>query len=91
MPRRRTARQDRVLAHRIEGGGRLVEHQDGRLADQRPGDLDALALAAVEVAAALLDRRPRSCPGMALDRRRQAGIVDRGEQARDGRRCRPTG
>ena len=56
MPRRRTCRQDLALAHRIERAGGLVEHQDGRFADQRARDLDALALAAVEVAAALLDR-----------------------------------
>ena len=34
------------LALRVEGGGRFVEQQQGRVAQQRAGDGDALALAA---------------------------------------------
>ena len=45
------------LGGRIERAGRLVQHHDRRLADQGAGDLQALALAAAEVAAAFLDAR----------------------------------
>ena len=80
MPRRRTAVENLVLALGIQGGGRLVEHQNGRLADQRPRDLDALALAAVEIAAALLDHA-LEIAGQCLDDGRQSCIVDRGDEA----------
>jgi hypothetical protein len=40
---------DDLRLHRhVEGRGRLVEHQKTRLRDERPGDRDALALAAGE-------------------------------------------
>ncbi len=50
---RRKRLLDRRLDLRIEGGGRLVEHQDGRVLQDHPGDGDALALAARELDAAL--------------------------------------
>ena len=52
---------ERLLDHRlvlgIDGRQRLVEHQDRRVAQQRAGDGDALALAARELDALLADRR----------------------------------
>ena len=51
---------ERLLDHRlvlgIDGRQRLVEHQDRRVAQQRAGDGDALALAARELDALLADR-----------------------------------
>ena len=46
---------DDGLALGVEGAGRLVEDQQPRPRHQRAGDRDALALAAREVGAALLD------------------------------------
>ena len=48
---------DVQLGRRIERAGRLVQHHHRRLADQRARDLEPLALAAAEVAAAFLDQR----------------------------------
>ena len=48
----------RRLGHRVEGGRRLVEEEDGRVLEQRPRDADALALAAGERGAVLGDVRP---------------------------------
>src|SRR5690606_14483973 len=48
---------DVLLSGRVEGARGLVEDQDGRLSDERARDLEALALAAAEVAAALLHAR----------------------------------
>ncbi len=48
---------DHGLALRIDGGQRLVEDQDRRVAQERAGDGDALALAAGEPHAALADDR----------------------------------
>ncbi len=52
---------DRLLDARlrldVERAGRLVEHQDRRILEDRAGDRDALALAARKLAAALADRR----------------------------------
>ena len=45
------------LGLRIERGGRLVEHEDRRVAEDRPRDRDALLLAAREAVAALADDR----------------------------------
>ena len=49
----------RLLDHRlvlcVDRGQRLVQHQDRRVAQQRPGDGDALALAAREARAAFAD------------------------------------
>src|SRR6185295_19973744 len=47
---------DRLLGGRVERAGRLVEHEDARVADQRERDLHALPLTAAEIAAAFLDR-----------------------------------
>ena len=48
----------RRLRHRVEGGRRLVEEEDGRVLEQRPRDADALALAPGERRAVLGDVRP---------------------------------
>ena len=40
--------EDLRLHREVEGGDRLVEHQQGRVEHQRAGDGDALALAARE-------------------------------------------
>jgi len=57
-PRRFGARLALTMASllRIERAGRLVEDQDARVGDQRPGDRQALALAARQVG-----RIPRKC------------------------------
>src|SRR3712207_7747544 len=47
----------RALRVDVEGARRLVEDQDGRVAQDRPRDRDALALAAREAEAALADHR----------------------------------
>ena len=39
---------DMLLGGRIQGAGGLVEDQDGRLPDQRPGDLETLALSSLQ-------------------------------------------
>src|SRR5258706_5255043 len=41
----------------VERAGRFVENEDGRIAEQRPGDRDALALPAAEPGAALAEQR----------------------------------
>ena len=72
---------ERAGGGRIEVGGRLVEHQHGRVGQQRAGEHDPLALAARELAALLADERvqpvrqrrdprPRSGRGAAPARRR---------------------
>ena len=48
---------DDALALVVERRGRFVEDEDARIGDQRAGDGDALALAAGEIGAALLDDR----------------------------------
>ena len=56
---------DDALAVVVERAGRLIEDQDARVGRERPRDRDALALAAGQVGAALLDhgvvalRQPR--------------------------------
>ena len=52
--------QQRLLGQAVERAGRLVEHQQARVADQRAGDADQLALAGGEAAAALAERGCRS-------------------------------
>ena len=46
---------DRALGLDVERAGRLVEHEHGRVAQDRAGDRDALLLAAGEAEAALAD------------------------------------
>ena len=46
---------DLALAFRIERGGRLVEKQDRRILQDRPGNRETLALAARQGHAALAD------------------------------------
>ena len=46
---------DQVLGVTVQGAGRLVEDQDPRVAQDRAGDRDALALAAREPDPALAD------------------------------------
>ena len=48
---------DQVLILRIHAGGGLVQNHDGRILQNRPGDGDALALAAGEGGAPLPDHR----------------------------------
>ena len=48
---------DHRLVLRIDRGQRLVQHQDGRIAEQRAGDGDALALAARQACPAFADHR----------------------------------
>ena len=55
QPRRRRLASTIALGLRVEGAGGLVEHEQLRVAGQGPGDLDALALPARQVAAALED------------------------------------
>src|SRR4051794_909106 len=50
----REIRQDRLLGQRVEGARGLVEDQERGVADQRPGDLEPLALAAAQVTSPLL-------------------------------------
>src|SRR5579871_1023543 len=47
---------DQPLAVVVERRGRLVEDENARIGRERPGDRDALALAAGEIGAALLDQ-----------------------------------
>ena len=44
----------------VDGGGGLVQNQDARVGQQRPGKGDQLPLALTETAAALVDRRVRT-------------------------------
>ena len=56
----------------IERRGRLVEDQDGGIGGERPGDLEALALAARPVRSTLQDGAfvpPRSAGDVVVDRR----------------------
>src|SRR5262252_7486387 len=46
---------DGLFRRRIERTGGFVEHEQARIADEGAGDLQPLALAAAEIAAALLD------------------------------------
>ncbi len=48
---------DRLFGGRIQTHGRLVKNQDGRIANDRPGDGNSLALTARERDAALADHR----------------------------------
>ena len=63
---------ERVLDHRfvfgIDRGQRLVEHQNRRVAKERPGDGDALALPAGELDAALAHHRPVALRQLADER-----------------------
>lgn len=52
---RRRSVVDVELGERIEGARRLVEHEDARVAGQRPGDRQSLPLAAAPVPASLVD------------------------------------
>ena len=60
----------------VQRAGGLVEHQQARVADQRPGDLQALPLAAGEVPGPLGDDRVVTAPAA------QQVAMDRGPQAR---------
>ena len=72
---------ERLLDDRLVAGvdrrERLVEHQDRRVAQQRPGDGDALALAARQADAALADHRAVAL-GKALDEVAGVGGAHRG-------------
>jgi hypothetical protein len=64
------------LGQVVHRAGRLVEEDHARLAEQRAGDGDSLALAAGDGAAALADRQ-RVTERMALRQRGDAGSVRR--------------
>ena len=55
---------DDRLGLRVEGAGGLVEDQQARIAHQRPGDLQSLALAAGEVPRLLGDGRVVAAPAL---------------------------
>ena len=48
---------DAPLGVQVDVGGRLVEHEDARVGDQRPRERDQLALAGGQLRAALADLR----------------------------------
>ena len=56
-PARRSGPSSASSASRVQAGGRLVEHEHRRVAHERAGDREALALAAGERAAALAEPR----------------------------------
>ena len=55
--RRAQVLDEQPLGLRVDGRHRVVEHEHARAGEQRPGERDALALAAGEVDAALADQR----------------------------------
>jgi hypothetical protein len=66
----------RLLVHRVEMRGRLVEDQDRRVLQEGARDRDALALAAAQTGAALADRRVEAV-GQGWRRARSARRADR--------------
>ena len=94
QPRRRTASSISDFGRGIERARRFVEHENRRLADQRPRDLQPLTLSAAEVAAAFLHGGLIALVARfdhLVDRRVAAGLRD--ARIRDGRvphraRCR---
>ena len=62
---------DQPLAFRVERRGRLVEQQQRRVAQQRAGDGDALALAARQARAAFADDRCRALRAACAGTRRR--------------------
>ena len=61
---------DHLLVVRVEGAGRLVEHDDRGLGEQGPGDADPLLLAAGQVGAVLGDDRVVAVRQLVDERRR---------------------
>ena len=77
QPRRRRWSSTIASVFGIQGAGGLVEDQQARIADQRPGDLQPLPLAAREVPGPLGDGRVVTASPLqqvAMDRRAQAGL-----------------
>ena len=73
--------KDAVLAAAVDARERLVQQQDARRRGQRPGDGDALTLAAREVA----HRRPtRWAISSDVERVRRCGVGSRGRESRAG-------
>ena len=70
----------RLLVHRIEMRGRLVQDQHRRVLEEGAGDGDALALAAGEAGAALADLGIQPV-GQGLDQLGQRGMGDGGTPA----------
>ncbi len=73
----------------VEAGEGLVEQQHAGVLDQRPGDQDALALAAGEAAEGLLGERPEA-DAVERPRRRLALGADPGAATRAGARACPS-
>ena len=63
---------DDLFGDRIERAGRFVEHDQRGIGNQRPRDLDSLALAAAEIGAAFVD------VAVVVSRPRRDVLVDRG-------------
>ena len=89
QPRRRrlSSMKDSVL--RVERARGLVEDEDRGLADQGAGDLQALALAAGEVAAALLEHRVVAALALSMTSC-EGGVAAGGGHARRAAASRPT-
>src|SRR5437762_1256721 len=66
------------LGERVDGGERVVEHDDACAGDERACEGDALALSAGEIDAALADERVVTV-GQLVDERVDAGCRARGE------------
>ncbi len=64
------------LGRRVEVGGRLVQHEDRGVADDRAGDREAPPLAAAEAQAVVADPRPVAV-GQGVDDVRELGRLER--------------
>ena len=74
----RSRLHEAALGERVDGGERIVEHDDARAGDERARERDALALAAGEVDAALADQRVVAVRQL-VDERVDARRLARGE------------
>ena len=75
----------------VQGAGGLVEHQQAGIADQRPGDLQPLPLAAGEVPGSLGDDRVVAAPPpqqVAMDRGARPAWISRSLLIRSSQRVR---
>jgi hypothetical protein len=80
--RRRQHVADECLRSRtVEMGRRLVQDQDGRIGEQRPGDGEPLPLAARKAATVLADQRVEAV-GKARDPRVERGPYEDGVELR---------
>ena len=76
--RRAEVLDEQALRLGVDGGHRIVEHEDARAGEERPRERDALALAAGEVDAAFADQRVVAV-GQVVDEGRDSGGVAGGE------------